>query len=58
MQWEKKEKKKSNPLPLRDIKNVLLDECEIKFTPWVRQNYEGAIIEVLRTGKELNLPQY
>ena len=53
-----KRKKKSNPLPLRDIKNILSDECEIKFTPWVRQNYEGAIIEVLRTVKELNLPQY
>ena len=28
-----KRKKKSNPLPLRDIKNILSDECEIKFTP-------------------------
>lgn len=53
-----RQKKKSNPLPLRDIKNILSDEHEIKFTPWARQNYEGAIIEVLRTGKELNLPQF
>lgn len=58
MQWDKKEKKKSNPLPLRNIKNIFSDEHKIKFISWVSQNYEGAIIEALRTRKELNLPQY
>lgn len=30
---ETKKKKKSNPLPLRDIKNIFSDEHKIKFIP-------------------------